>query len=82
MAKHRQDDHFIEPFDVFEQRVEAFKQWLREREAQTILVYGHHDFFFGLTAEQTTEELIDGRVMKSFEYGHSMDNCELVEWKL
>lgn len=83
MAKHRQHDDFIEPFDIFHERLETFKRWLRGRKEETILVYGHHDFFFGLTADRYTEERTDdGQIVKRFEYGHSLDNCELVEWQL
>ncbi len=39
----------VEPHHVFEDRVAAFRAWLREHEATRIAVVGHGTFFHALT---------------------------------
>jgi len=77
----RQSDDYVEPQDVFVNRVKLFKDWIAEymqkNNKKNAILFGHHDFFNAFTGEYTEVENDKGVKEKRFLGGVSLGNCEL-----
>eukprot|EP01119_Soliformovum_irregulare_P001399 TRINITY_DN11101_c0_g1_i2.p1 TRINITY_DN11101_c0_g1~~TRINITY_DN11101_c0_g1_i2.p1 ORF type:complete len:229 (-),score=50.86 TRINITY_DN11101_c0_g1_i2:123-809(-) len=66
------DDPYIELVPYFHDRINKFKQWIQDRPEKNIVVFGHHDFFFQMTAHN-----VDGEIV-----GKSLKNAEMISGRI